>query len=173
MKYILFVFLLLFVKSVTSQTQTDNISVIKAVIEYTKPWGYNLLPNYSNKFLLEDFETEKKIRDWDYLDSGASKYWEVHTNDTLLIEGYKFSYLITKKLAESTDKQKLPELKINYTIDSGSIRFSIPVYSIDNNISMVYIETFSKGLCGSGEVFILERKFNAWQIKNRIFKRVY
>ena len=174
MKTQLLISILFLSGSLLSQTRLDKKLIIQAIFDYTKDWGYEILPTYTNKFLQEELEQNKKLRDIGYLlDSPLAKSRQLSMNDTLNIEGFDFSYLSVKKVSESTNNTKIPKFKANNKIDSGKISISIPIFSIDNNIAIVYFDTYCGPLCGTGEIFILERKMNTWKIKDRIFKRVY
>jgi hypothetical protein len=173
MKILILITVLSLSGSSFSQTRSDKIIIAKAIVDYTKEWKYKLKSRYSNRSLLDELELLNRVYKGGYIkDSLNLKYKELLLNDTLVIEGYFFCNSAIQKLAERTNKRVIPKVRQSHKLDSGIIKYSVPIFSIDKNIALVFVQTYCGPLCGSGEIFILERKQNTWQIKDRLMKSI-
>ena len=152
--------------------QNSDKKILLEVINYTKDWQYNISKKFENKYLLNELENEKHLQiSKAFKDS--TDIFEIFDNDTVVLENYKFIFSTSIKNLQKSNKKRigLKVNKLDYSNDS-IIFLSHPIYSIDNKIALVWVETYCGGLCGGGELFILDNQNGNWRIIDRIFKTV-
>src|SRR5687767_11756312 len=135
-----------------SSVQSDEISIIRTLQEYTKGWDYQLNKRYYNDFLLDELILTKELRNSEILSDTTLSFYEIidQINDTIIVEGYKFSYSESHRLLRKTNRKKIPSSKNHSNNNNKKLSFSYPIYSIDENIAMVYAVTYCGLLCGGG-----------------------
>jgi hypothetical protein len=157
-----------------SQSKLDINATTRLLIDYTNNWSYNIKGRYSNYDLLKEIIMVRSNEEYkaNIIDSLYFKTNQLFISDTTKIEGYNFSYKAIKKIAKKKLTLRIAGLKWKQKGKGKYYTISTPIFTLDNNIALIYLRTYCGPLCGGDELFILEKVCNKWQIKDRKFRSI-
>jgi len=139
-----------------SQSCLDKKRIYTALVEYTSEWDYTIIKKVSNSDFADLIRTSAKTED----------LRKVIESDSLLFNNEYVSYYSSVEL-EDKNGERLNGVKSGKSDSKKSMKLSSILFSLNGKTAFVYVTTHCGKLCGSGELFILEKEKENWTIKDR------
>jgi hypothetical protein len=172
MKFITSILLLIiFINNLSfagKKEKNDDVSVVlETISKQIESWGFCLDNKFFNDTLINKMQriNAALIEQTTVEGSKVSGYDE--KTATINFNGLILNYSETIKILLKKNKTPYKNRLNCKEKTDGGIRFSYPLFSSNKTYAIIVAETYCGPNCGSGELFILKKENNKWNLDGR------